>query len=388
MKIIHTADWHIGQNFYNYDRSEEHQYFFKQLNDIIKEELPDALLICGDIYHTSIPSNASTKLYTRALVELHNSLPSMRIYVIAGNHDSYTQLEATKEVWNLANTKISGIINYDNEKKPVIEELIDYIPNKGYVAMVPYRYMQDVNIFKEIENKVREMNIANEPLFMMGHLAVKNSNFTGHDINNIGGIDCEDTKSFGNYFSYIALGHIHYPQTLLNDGKMIRYSGSALHVNFDENYPHTISVVTSNSINKIEEIREIKIGQKEKMYTIPAEPAPFNQVKKLLEDFNPEKSGYLRLNILVKDYLPNSCQNEIFNILSTKENLKYCLTKTTRENVLEKEKSLKQLNTEEIKNISPLELAKISYEEKNNTPMDNEMIELLENIINETDKTI
>lgn len=388
MKIIHTADWHIGQNFYNYDRSEEHKYFFNQLNNIIDKELPDALLICGDIYHTSIPSNASTKLYTQALVELHNSHPSMRIYVIAGNHDSYTQLEATKEVWNLANTRISGIINYDKEKRPVIEDLIDYIPGKGYVAMVPYRYMQDINIFKEIEDKVKQMNTAGEPLFIMGHLAVKNSNFTGHDINNIGGIDCEDTQSFGNYFSYIALGHIHYPQTLLDDGKMIRYSGSALHINFDENYPHTISVVTSNSINKIKEIREIKIEQKEKMYTIPAEPAPFDQVKKILEDFNPEKSGYLRLNILVKDYLPNSCQNEIFNILSTKENLKYCLTKTTRQDVLEKEMSLKQFNTEEIKNISPLELAKISYEEKNNTPMDDEMIELLKSIINETDKTI
>ena len=91
MKIIHTADWHIGQNFYNYDRMEEHKYFFAQLNDIVKKEKPDALLISGDIYHTSIPSNSSTKLYTEALIDLHKSCPTMRIYVIAGNHDSYTQ---------------------------------------------------------------------------------------------------------------------------------------------------------------------------------------------------------------------------------------------------------------------------------------------------------
>ena len=388
MKIIHTADWHIGQNFYNYDRMEEHKYFFAQLNDIVKKEKPDALLISGDIYHTSIPSNSSTKLYTEALIDLHKSCPTMRIYVIAGNHDSYTQLESTQSVWKLANTKISGIINFDDEKKPILEELIDYIPGKGYIATIPYRYMQDVNIFKEIGERIKKINKAEEPLFMMGHLAVKNSDFRGHDINNIGGIDCEDTESFGNYYSYIALGHIHYPQTLCNKGGIIRYSGSALHINFDENYPHTVTVVTSTSINKVDEIREIKIEQKEKMYTLPSNPMPFEEVIEQLKAFNPEKSGYLRLNILVKDYLPNSSQNEIFNILSTKENLKYCLTKTTRENRENEETNKKYFNTEEIKNISPLELAKISYEEKNGAIMDDEMIDLLEEIIKETNETI
>lgn len=115
---------------------------------------------------------------------------------------------------------------------------------------------------------------------------------------------------------------------------------------------------------------------------------PFEEVIEQLKAFNPEKSGYLRLNILVKDYLPNSSQNEIFNILSTKENLKYCLTKTTRENREDEDTNKKYFNTEEIKNISPLELAKISYEEKNGAIMDDEMIDLLEEIIKETNETI
>ena len=60
MKIIHTADLHIGQIFYqNYDRSDEHQYFFRQLEEWCKTEKPDALLISGDIFDIQQPS-AST----------------------------------------------------------------------------------------------------------------------------------------------------------------------------------------------------------------------------------------------------------------------------------------------------------------------------------------
>ena len=71
MKFIHTADWHIGQDFYHYDRKDEHQHFFDQLADLVEREQPDALLVSGDIYHTSTPSNASVKLYTENMVRLH-----------------------------------------------------------------------------------------------------------------------------------------------------------------------------------------------------------------------------------------------------------------------------------------------------------------------------
>ena len=62
MKVIHTADWHIGQSFYNYDRSEEHKFFFDQLNSIVEQEKPDALLISGDIYNTSLTTNKDKKI--------------------------------------------------------------------------------------------------------------------------------------------------------------------------------------------------------------------------------------------------------------------------------------------------------------------------------------
>lgn len=54
-KIIHTSDWHLGQNFYGYDRSEEQSDFLRQLADIVRKHTPDALLVSGDIFHVAAP---------------------------------------------------------------------------------------------------------------------------------------------------------------------------------------------------------------------------------------------------------------------------------------------------------------------------------------------
>ena len=53
MKILHTSDWHLGHTLYNYDRSHEQQAFLQQLTRIVAEEMPDAMVVSGDIYHYS-----------------------------------------------------------------------------------------------------------------------------------------------------------------------------------------------------------------------------------------------------------------------------------------------------------------------------------------------
>ena len=64
MKILHTSDWHLGHTLYNYDRSREQQAFLKQLTRIVAEEMPDAMVVSGDIYHYSTPSASTQKMYT------------------------------------------------------------------------------------------------------------------------------------------------------------------------------------------------------------------------------------------------------------------------------------------------------------------------------------
>ena len=92
-KFIHTSDWHLGQSFYGYDRSEEQQDFLEQLADIVRQHQPDALLVSGDIFHTATPSNAAVKMYVDAMLNIHDACESTTIVVIAGNHDSASRLD-------------------------------------------------------------------------------------------------------------------------------------------------------------------------------------------------------------------------------------------------------------------------------------------------------
>jgi hypothetical protein len=109
--FIHTSDWHLGQNFYGYDRSEEQGDFLSQLADLVRKRQPDALLVSGDIFHTAAPSSAAVNLYVNAMLDIHKACTTMEIIVIAGNHDSASRLDSDQRLWRLANVRVLGGIS-------------------------------------------------------------------------------------------------------------------------------------------------------------------------------------------------------------------------------------------------------------------------------------
>jgi len=110
IKILHTADWHIGQMFHGYNRRSEHKHFFQWLLLKLKEEEIDIMLVAGDIFDISNPSGDAQKLYYNFLVQIHIELPELQIIIIAGNHDSSSKLEAPKELLNTFNTTVIGYV--------------------------------------------------------------------------------------------------------------------------------------------------------------------------------------------------------------------------------------------------------------------------------------
>lgn len=93
MNLLHTADWHLGQTFYQYDRYNEHQYFLDNLLQIIEEQHTDVLLISGDVFDTANPAVASVKQFYHFLHQATERFPQLQIIAIAGNHDSPVRLE-------------------------------------------------------------------------------------------------------------------------------------------------------------------------------------------------------------------------------------------------------------------------------------------------------
>ena len=379
MKIIHTADWHLGHEFYQFERKAEHEHFFECLRRIVADERPDALIVSGDVYNTATPSNTTMKQFTDNMVLLHNTLPEMAIVVVAGNHDSCSRLESTTEIWKLANVHVVGGVQRDAETGLFITERhIIELPGKGYILAVPFVQRNNLTIFGQLQEEITRRNTSGLPVVMTAHLTITGAGLTGHDEGMmVGGIESEPLDAFGTGYDYLALGHIHHPQTL--KGGRARYSGCPIQINFNERCRHSVSVVeVSHGAAPVISTREI--SQLMQFYTIPAQPKPFDEALAELAAFTPAEPGYLLFNLLVKDYAPATAETEVLQILADKPELKYCDIKISREHKKE-QTAHQQLNVQEIKEMNPIEMAKNYYFETYGQQMDEPLTTLLTDII-------
>src|SRR5690606_13409939 len=114
IRILHTADWHIGQLFHQYDRTFEHQQFLNWLLETLMTKKIDVLLISGDVFDLSNPSAVSIKLFYSFLNRATKENPELQIVVTAGNHDSASRLESPKPLLELSNIHIIGLVQKDN----------------------------------------------------------------------------------------------------------------------------------------------------------------------------------------------------------------------------------------------------------------------------------
>ena len=129
MKVLHTSDWHLGRSLYGRKRYEEFSTFLDWLAQTIEKEKVDALLVAGDVFDTSTPSNRAQELYYRFLSRVSTSC-CRHVVVIAGNHDSPTFLNAPKELLRALNVYVVGsmtdtledevIVLYKNEQPEAI----------------------------------------------------------------------------------------------------------------------------------------------------------------------------------------------------------------------------------------------------------------------------
>lgn len=385
MKIIHTSDWHIGQDFYRYDRTEEHQAFFNQLCDIIQEENPDALLVSGDIFHTAVPSATAQKMYTENMVTIHNACPKMCIIVTAGNHDSYSRLESAGKLWELAKVKVIGNAENANDTDSIEKKHIITLEDgegkiTAFFIAIPYIRESNYNLFLEAQEIVRKENKGNAPVVLMGHLAVSGADIQGHDENSIGGMDYVEIEKMGYYYDYLALGHIHHPQ-FIKGRKNARYSGSPIQINFDEMYPHSVTIVEMDRHGEEPRTREVVIKNEYQFLTIPSDPKPFEEaLKELATCAIPDKS-YVCLNVKVKDFVPADAEAQIQNTLKGRA-CRFCKIKITKEEVKgTNEKRI--LDTEEVKKMSPVEMANLYFKETLGEELDEETKKMIQEITDE-----
>ena len=384
-KFIHTSDWHLGQNFYGYDRSDEQRDFLNQLADIVRKHTPDALLVSGDIFNTAAPSNAAFNLYVNAMLDIHRACPSMSIIVIAGNHDSASRLDSDKRLWQLANVTVMGGIARDKDGKANLNSHIINVSGKGIVAAVPFSYPtgfpqtagnlqaerdeRQQAYFQALLDRANEQNNDGVPIVLMAHLAVSNSDFTGHDRN----MDRESVNidTLGQGYDYAALGHIHRPQSL---NERVRYCGTPIPVSFDEQCEHSVSIVQIDRHDALPVIDTKVIKNIKPLHTIPAnEPADFEDALQRLQALNPNEHSYIRLNVKVEHFLPNGAQEQAALAVEGKQ-CRLCEIKKT--STATGAHSSTQMTVEQFHKQSPLDIANQYFTDKYGEPMNEEQQEM------------
>ncbi|MBQ2047236.1 MAG: exonuclease SbcCD subunit D [Muribaculaceae bacterium] len=378
MKILHTSDWHLGHTLYNYDRMEEQSDMLRQMVEIVKVHQPDLFLLAGDVFHTSQPSSAAQKMFAEALVAIHDANPQMTIVATAGNHDSSSKHEIFRTPWEALKVYTIGNLSKENLDDHIIE-----IPGKGYVVAVPYAYERNIpdGFFQQLLDTVAAKNSENLPVIMTAHTTVKGCDFTGHDNsteNTIGGIDSIDIKEMGEGYDYLALGHIHHEQFVHTGKHNVRYSGTPIAVSFDENYPHSVSIVDIAKHGDRPSIEKVAIKNCHPLVTLPIEGlATWDEAKKLFADFPNDIPAYIRLNVEVDDMLPPNANNEARAIANGKE-CKFCIINTKRKERVKTE--AKALSIQEFQAESPLDIA-MHYANDKNRAFDDEIKDLFNEVI-------
>jgi exonuclease SbcD len=258
MKILHTADWHIGQHLHTRKRYQEFQEFFAWLVKKISEESFDILLVAGDIFDTTTPSNQAQELYNNFLAEVSKTA-CRHIVVTGGNHDSPSLLNAQRNVFKLLQIHVVGSAE-ENPKDEVL--LLHDLKGNPELIVCAVPYLRDRDIRKsepgesleekgqkliegvrrhyaevcEEAERLRESISQWVPIVAMGHLfAAGGETSTGDGVRDlfIGSLGHIHADIFPPCIDYLALGHLHSPQKVGGKDTM-RYSGSPLPISFAE----------------------------------------------------------------------------------------------------------------------------------------------------------
>ncbi|MGM0932701.1 MAG: exonuclease SbcCD subunit D C-terminal domain-containing protein [Bacteroidota bacterium] len=251
MKILHTADWHIGKKLHKHELSEDFELFIVWLCDFIEKEAVDVLLISGDVFDLANPSSEARKQYYRALMRLRKL--DCKLVITGGNHDSPAMLDAPQEILRELEMHVIGglpenmeelLIPIKNEKEET-ELVIAALP---YLRDADLRSAADGQTYEDRLEAIRagiqqcfenaadlcRKNYPGIPTIAMGHLFAAGAETSESEREiQIGNLAAFNANQFGDYFNYIALGHIHKPQKL-NSSIPTYYSGSPLPLSFSE----------------------------------------------------------------------------------------------------------------------------------------------------------
>lgn len=253
MKLLHLGDLHIGKTVNDYSMIGDQEYILNQILDIVREHSIDAVLIAGDIYDKSVPSEEAVKVLDHFLCQLADQ--EVTTFVISGNHDSDERLHFGSHLFQKSRLYIVSKYEGTLSKQTLHDEYGDV-----HFYLLPFVKASQVRHFwpdEEIDSYDKAVRVVvehtdrieTERNILLAHQFVAgkggNPEFGGSEnaaVQNVGTVEMVSTDCFAG-FDYVALGHIHSPQKVGRD--TIRYSGSPLKYSLSEiNNQKSVPIVT------------------------------------------------------------------------------------------------------------------------------------------------
>ena len=245
MKFIHLSDLHLGRQLVDVSLLPDQEAILDEILLIAEEEKPDAVLISGDVYQRSSPQAEAMALFDRFVSRLAKD--SIRVFIISGNHDSALRISYFASLLRPSGVYVSEAFEGEMQKVELEDEF-----GKVNVWMLPFLRPAQVK-HKLPQAKITSFQDAVKAVLDAAAVDMRERNvllchqfITGCETSDseeraLGGIDDVNASLFDG-FDYVALGHIHKPQSIRS--KTLRYAGSPLKYSFSEaNHKKSVTVV-------------------------------------------------------------------------------------------------------------------------------------------------
>lgn len=401
MKFIHLSDLHLGKRVNEFSMIEDQKYILTKIINIIDNEQPDGLLIAGDVYDRSVPSEEAMQLWDDFLGRcVKRNLP---VFAISGNHDSAVRFADHSQLIHSAGIHLSPV--YDGKITPFTlsdehgtveiymlpfikpvnvrqyfpdEEIKDYT-DACRVALAEAQgasaYLSEENDLAEdhrssadrkLENDSPEAQGASARRVLIAHQFVTGADRCESEEIMVGGLDNVDASVFDG-FDYVALGHIHGPQKIGRE--TVRYCGTPLKYSFSEkNHKKSVTVVELRAPGDVT-VREVPLTPlrdlREIRGTYAELTAKANYEGTALED-------YIHVVLTDEEDIPDAI-GKLRVIYPNLMKLSYDNKRTRENRIID--------GAEDVERKSPLELFEEFYELQNNQPMSDEQKQLTLDLI-------
>jgi len=266
MRILHTADWHLGRSLEGRSRLTEQAQFLDELVKIVEEEKIDVVLMAGDAFDTVNPPAAAEQLFYESISRLSNG-GNRPVSIIAGNHDNPDRLSAASPLAQGQGIQLLGLPTMDvqtiyvpttNETLklaalpyPSESRLAEVLSDSHEELLLRDKYDQRIQgIFQEMSKSFTPETIN----MAMSHIYVTGGSSTDSERPiEVGGAYTVAATSLPEAAQYVALGHLHRPQMVSRANTVARYSGSPLAYSFSEaGYAKSVTILDAKPGQEIE----------------------------------------------------------------------------------------------------------------------------------------